>query len=133
MCHNAWLQMSLFSEGAPCLCFLHLPPSFRYLPLPWVSLATLPCWSPWACLWYCALLWFVTPHARVGHTHPFLSLISFVVCAPSEAICFAFKDAPGLGCFFPIPLMDTLALKIWSPVSAPSKYLLELQIETRSG
>lgn len=65
-------------------------------------------------------------------THPPLSGSHlFFLCTPPETISFACKDVPGPGGFFclmpPYPL-NTLALKIWSPVLAPSEYLLKLQI-----
>lgn len=55
----------------------------------------------------------------------------FFLCTPSETISFACKDVPGPGgcfCLMPPHPLNTLALQIWSPVLAPSEYLLKLQI-----
>lgn len=55
----------------------------------------------------------------------------FFLCTPSETISFECKDVPGPGgcfCLMPPHPLNTLALKIWSPVLAPSEYLLKLQI-----
>lgn len=61
-----------------------------------------------------------------------LWLSSFFSCAlPQRPFLLPGKDVPSPGGFFclmpPYPL-NTLALKIWSPVLAPSEYLLKLQI-----